>query len=356
MPKRRGNLWPEVVSWQNLLLAYQRCRRRKRFKPDAVRFEFDWESNLIAIQRRLISGAYRPGRYRHFWVREPKRRKISAAPFADRVVHHAVVNVLEPVFEPGFVEDSYACRRGKGTHRAVTRAQQFARRYAYYLKTDVVKFFPNVDHAVLLERLRRRIKDAELLGLVQTIVASGEGILREEASQTFFPGDDLFARLRPTGLPIGNLTSQFFANVLLDALDHYVKERLRIPGYVRYADDLVLFADSKSQLREAESALARTGARRGVFQPHCPDGWPLTDSMTSASSLSVSGAVSISRVSPWNGLPSSRAFMVRQGAVTPPPVVSKSEPRFPDLVACISGGRMYSKARPTGKVDRPRRG
>jgi hypothetical protein len=244
-----------VVSWPNLILAYQRCRRRKRYRPDAVRFEFAWEDNLVRLQQELVSGEWRPGPYHNFRILDPKPRLISAAPFADRVVHHAVVNVLEPLYERRFTADSYACRRGQGTHRAWRRAQQYLRQHPYFLKTDVVKFFPNVDHAVLLAALKRTLRESALMDLIGRIVASGEGVLASEASRHWFPGDDLFSVLRPKGLPIGNLTSQFFANVLLDPIDHLVRERWRVPGYVRYADDLVLFGNSKAELWNWRDAL-----------------------------------------------------------------------------------------------------
>ena len=155
MARTYRHLWTQVVSWDNLFSAYRKCRRRKRYKSPAVRFDFTWERNLRELQSELQSGAYQPGEYRHFYVYEPKRRKISAAPFRDRVVHHAVVNVLEPICDRRFVYDSYACRKGKGTHRAWLRAQQFMRRFDYYLATDIVRFFPNVDHQVLLALLGR---------------------------------------------------------------------------------------------------------------------------------------------------------------------------------------------------------
>lgn len=260
--KSHRNLWPQVVSWDNLLLAYRRCRRRKRYRRGASEFDFAWESNLLALQRELADGSYAPGPYRHFWIREPKRRKISAAPFRDRIVHHAIVNVLEPMYEPRFIFDSYACRRGKGTHRAIHRAQQYLRRYAYVLQTDIVRFFPNVDHQILLELLGSRLRDERLMALIRKIIASGEGVLASEASRTLFPGDDLWALLRPCGLPIGNLTSQFFANVFLDPIDHFIKEELRIGGYVRYADDLLLFADDKAELWAAHRRVAERLAQR----------------------------------------------------------------------------------------------
>ena len=255
MAKTFRDLWHNVVSWDNLLQSYRKCRRRKRFKRGAVEFDFAWEENLLTIQRELSTGTYELGDYHHFFIHDPKRRKISAAPFRDRVVHHAVVRVLEPIYEPRFLNDSYACRRGKGTHRAVRRAQHFLRRYSHVLKTDIVRFFPNVDHEVLLTLLARRIRDERLMALITQIVGSGEGILDDEATVHRFPGDDLLSSLRPKGLPIGNLTSQFFANVLLDPIDHFLKEDLQIPGYVRYADDLLLFDHDKSRLWDVEALL-----------------------------------------------------------------------------------------------------
>ena len=182
---------------------------------------------------------------------------ISAASFSDRVVHHAVVNVLEPIFEPRFVFDSYACRRGKGTHRAIARAQYYLRRHSWTLKTDIVRFFPNVDHELLMLRLQRSLRDVPLLTLLQRIVDSGAGVFADQRLYQPFPGDDLFSSLRPVGLPIGNLTSQFLANVCLDPLDHFVKEVLRVPGYVRYCDDLVLFGDSRGQMWEYGDAISQ---------------------------------------------------------------------------------------------------
>ena len=251
-------IWPQLVSWENLLRAYQRCRRRKRNKPAAVAFDFDWESHLSHIRRECIEGSYRPGGYRHFFITDPKPRKISAAPFRDRVVHHALVQLLEPIFEPGFIFDSYACRRGKGTHRAINRAQTYLGRHRFYLKTDIVRFFPNVDHEIMRAALARRIGDARAMQLIDLIIRSGAGVLTDQATPSYFPGDDLFALSRPKGLPIGNLTSQFFANVLLDKIDHVIKEQWRVSGYVRYSDDLVLFGDDKDTLWEFRDKLSST--------------------------------------------------------------------------------------------------
>jgi RNA-directed DNA polymerase len=250
------NLWPAVVSWENLVAAYGKCRRRKCYCPGAADFDYRWEAGLRELQRELVASCYRPGGYRNFYIFEPKRRRISAAPFRDRVVHHAVVRVLEPIFERRFIFDSYAYHRGKGTHAALDRTQTFPRRHSYYLKTDVVRFFPNVDHAVLLGVVGKTIRDPRLMQLIAVIVDSGRGVLEAEATRDLFPGDDLFAVLRPRGLPIGNLTSQFFANVLLDRVDHFIKEVLWVSGYVRYADDMVLFADDKPALHACREEIA----------------------------------------------------------------------------------------------------
>jgi RNA-directed DNA polymerase len=281
MPRSHRDLWSRVVSWENLVAAYRRCRRRKRHRFAAVAFDFDWESQLLALARELRDGSYRPGPYRHFRITDPKPRTISAAPFRDRVVHHALVQVLEPIFDRGFIYDSHACRRGKGTHRAIARARGYLCRHTHLLKTDIVKFFPNVDHAVLRAVIARRIADPSVLALIDVILASGAGVLVKEATASFFPGDDLFALSRPRGLPIGNLTSQFFANVLLDRIDHFVKETLRAPGYVRYSDDLLLFADDKAILGDWRAALAEALAGlRLRLHPHKTQILPVTAGMT----------------------------------------------------------------------------
>jgi RNA-directed DNA polymerase len=178
---------------------------------------------------------------------------ISAAPFRDRVVHHALCNVIEPIFERGFVFDSYATRKGKGTHAAVQRFSEYQKRYADVLKLDVEKYFPSIDHAVLKALVRRKIKCADTLALVDLIIDRSND---QEPRNVFFPGDGLFTPFeRRRGLPIGNLTSQFFANVYLDPVDHFIQEELRCRAYVRYMDDFCLFSDSKSELREWRTAI-----------------------------------------------------------------------------------------------------
>ena len=242
------HLYEQVCNWDNLYLAYRKARKGKRGRPPAASFEFDLEANLVELRHELQAKSYRPGGYSSFYIHEPKRRLISAAPFRDRVVHHALCNVIEPLFDRSFIFDSYANRVGKGTHAALDRAQEYTRRYPYVLQCDVQQFFPSLDLAILRETLVRKLADPDVLWLIDGILASGLGVLAEEYDMEWFPGDDLLAATRPRGLPIGNLTSQFWANCYLNPFDHFVKRELRCGGYVRYVDDFLLFAQDQSTL------------------------------------------------------------------------------------------------------------
>jgi retron-type reverse transcriptase len=243
-----SSLFDAITSWDNLLLAYRKAARGKRGKASTARFEHQLADRLLTLQLDLVGRTYRPGRYVHFVIHDPKLRKISASPFRDRVTHHALCNLIEPLFERSFIEDSYANRMGKGTHRAVDRLQQFARRYRYVLRCDVVQFFPSLDLALLGRELRRHLPDEGTLWLCDQIMRSGAGVLADEYDMVYFPGDDLFAAERPRGLPIGNLTSQFWANCYMSPFDHFVKRELRCPAYLRYVDDFALFSDHKAEL------------------------------------------------------------------------------------------------------------
>lgn len=255
MPRTFRNLWPELVSFENLWRAYLAARRRKRARPAVAAYELDADTRLLRLQERLDAGAYQPGAYRTFVVREWKRRVVSAAPFEDRIVHHALCQIIEPIWEARFIHDTYACRVGKGTLAALNRAQHFARGRRYVLQLDVREFFPSIDHAVLEATLAHHIADTRVLDLCRTIIAGGRDLLAEEYTPTLFPGDDLFDLLRPRGLPIGNLTSQFWANVYLHPLDLFIKQDLGCRAYVRYADDLLLFADDKAALHAWRDAV-----------------------------------------------------------------------------------------------------
>lgn len=238
----------EVSAWTNLLAAWRQAGAGKRSRRAVAAFEYLAADNLLRIQAAIRDGTWRPGAYTHFTIQAPKTRLISAAPFPDRVVHHALCNVLEPVFERQFIADSFANRTGKGTHHALDRLQAFARRYRYVLRLDIVKHFPSIDHTILMDTLRRSIADEGILKLIGHIVGSGDRVLENEYQMVYFPGDDLFAALRPRGLPIGNLTSQFWSNCYLNPLDQFVKRELRSQAWLRYVDDMALFSDSKREL------------------------------------------------------------------------------------------------------------
>lgn len=248
-------MYLQLCAWDNLRLAYHKASRGKRGHPNVAAFEYRLEDNLLQLQAELLSQTYCPGRYDSFYVHEPKRRLISAAPFRDRVVHHALCNLLEPIFERSFINDSYANRIGKGTHRALDRCQEYARRFPYVLTCDVKQFFPSIDHAVLRHMLARKITCPDTLWLIDQILASGVGVLAEAYEMAWFPGDDLLAALRPRGLPIGNLTSQFWANCYLNEFDHFIKRVLRCRGYLRFVDDFLLFAADKATLWQWREAI-----------------------------------------------------------------------------------------------------
>ena len=218
-------------------------------------FEIDAEAKLLNLQRKLLDQSYRPGPYRSFLIQDPKRRWVSAAPFEDRVLHHALVRAMEPGFEASFIADSYANRVGKGTHGAVRCAQAWVRQYRYVLQCDIRQFFPSVDHQVLFQILSKKIACTPTLELVAHVLASGDGLLHNEYDMVYFPGDDLLASTRPRGLPIGNLTSQFWANVLMNEVDQFVKRQLRCKPYLRYVDDFLLFGDDKKTLWAHKAAL-----------------------------------------------------------------------------------------------------
>jgi len=245
----------QLCSFENLLSAYRKASRNKRDRPAAAAFEYGLGDRLVALKHDLENCHYRPGPYTHFLIHEPKRRKISAAPFRDRVVHHALCQVIEPRFERLFLADSYANRKGKGTHRAVDRLQEFSRQFRFALRCDIVQHFPSIDHAILRTTLARQIPEHDLMALVDTILASGAGVLDDEYSTVYFPGDDLFAVCRPRGLPIGNLTSQFWSNCYLHPFDQFVKRELGCRAYLRYVDDFALFSHCKRQLWEWKEAI-----------------------------------------------------------------------------------------------------
>ena len=196
----------------------------------------DCRKNLRSIQHKLALRQWLPGEYNTFTIHEPKERMITAAPFEDRVVHHAIMNIVEPYLERFSIHDSYACRRGKGLHKAIGRARNYQRRYPWFLKLDIRKYFDSIDHSILKSLLARRFRDSDLLELFSRIIDSAWTA----------PGK---------GLPIGNLTSQHFANFYLGYLDHFVKDTLGRKAYVRYMDDFCVWADSKAEMKTIKIAV-----------------------------------------------------------------------------------------------------
>jgi len=197
--KRLGGIWSRLLSFENLLLAYRKARRGKRSRPGVAEFGLDSERELIALQRELDAGEYQPGVYRLFTIYDRKPHVIAAAPFRDRVVHHAVMNVIEPVLDRTFISDSYACRLGQGVHAAVDRYQAWSQSYRYVLKMDVQHYFPSIDHELLKTKLRRRIKDRHTIDLLDRII---DGSPVVDSDPNYFPGDDLFTSLeRRRGFP-----------------------------------------------------------------------------------------------------------------------------------------------------------
>ena len=251
--KRYGNLWPKIIAFENLLEAARKAQKGKRFQDNVLRFNYNRETELLRLHTELTEKTYQPGPYTTFDIFEPKRRMISAAPYRDRVVHHALCNVVVPLVERSFISDSYANRLGYGVHRGLRRFIQFMRSSRYVLQCDLQKYFPSIDHEILKATIRRKIKCPDTLWLMDRIIDnSNEQIPFLE----LFPGDDLNTLLqRRRGLPIGNLTSQFFANFYLNDFDHFVQDQLRIGKYLRYVDDFCCFGDDPAVLAEARHAI-----------------------------------------------------------------------------------------------------
>jgi retron-type reverse transcriptase len=259
MARRHDSLFPRIASFQALRRAAKKALLSKRKKPGAAAFAANLEREVLKLERELREGRYKPGRYVEIELFDPKHRIVSAAPFRDRVVHHALMAQVGPIFEAGFIAQSFANRTGKGTHRAIEAYERYRHRHAFVLRCDVFRFVPAIDHAILKADFRRRIACAPTLALMDKIV---DGSNPQEPVNLHFAGDDLFTPYeRRRGLPIGNLTSQWFANISLDPLDHFCAEVLGAP-YLRYVDDFALFADSERQLEEWRGRIDAFLARR----------------------------------------------------------------------------------------------
>ena len=234
--KRVGYLFDAVIESENLRLAFWKASRGKRGRADQRAYASNLSEEMTRLRQGLLSGDFPVGQFTRFMIYDPKEREICAAAFPERVLHHALMNVCEPHFEKGLVFDTYACRKEKGQFKAVGRAQGFAQKNAWFLKADVRKFFDSISHKVLRTLLRRKFKDERLLFWFDRII-------------------DSYSTAPERGLPIGNLTSQYFANLYLDPLDRFVKEELRIKGYVRYMDDFAIWGNDKGVLKTVRSSV-----------------------------------------------------------------------------------------------------
>ena len=267
--KRAGNLWPAIIERDNLVRAFHQAARGKRHKPEVRRFAADLDANLERMRGELDAGTFETGRFHVFKVYDPKERTIHAARFPERVFHHALMNLCEPVFERHLVFHSYACRKGKARLKALETAQRAARRYPWHLKLDIRKYFESIPHGVLLEGVRRLFKDPMVLCWLERIVRGHRRSGRETAGS-----EDRILTNAPTsacGLPIGSLTSQHLANFFLGALDRFCQAHPAVKAYARYMDDFVCWGDEKAEMlalgREIE---AFVGGRLGLALKHPP--------------------------------------------------------------------------------------
>ncbi|MBI4017055.1 MAG: group II intron reverse transcriptase domain-containing protein [Candidatus Aenigmarchaeota archaeon] len=243
--KTHKHLWENLCTFENLEQAYEQARRGKYGNPVVVEFRKHWQLHLCTILKELRTHTYKPRPLRKFVLRDPKTRVICVSEFRDRVIHHALVNILQPVFEPLFIHDSYASRKGKGTLPALKRFDIFkwkitsncTRGQGFVFKADIKHYFETVDHAVLLRIIQKRVKDENIIWLIRQIL------------------DNYDSGTPGKGMPLGNWTSQFFANVYLNELDQFVKHILRAKYYVRYVDDFVILHKSKKILQEYEQRI-----------------------------------------------------------------------------------------------------
>jgi retron-type reverse transcriptase len=230
-------LWQELTSFKNLYLAYKKAKKAKPQTAEILDFSLNLEKNIMLLQEELLTDNYKQSKYRVFIIFDPKQRTIKYLPFKDRVVHHAIVNIIEPIFEKRFISTSYACRKKKGTHKALKDIRKVIynkfKDTGYCLKGDIRKYFPSINQDILKNIISRKIKDKKLLNLIFKIITSDHSDFGEHK-----------------GIPIGNLTSQLFSNIYLNELDQYIKQELKIKYYYRYVDDFIILSNSKKELHK----------------------------------------------------------------------------------------------------------
>jgi RNA-directed DNA polymerase len=239
MSRKLIHTYHDIISAENLLAAWRGFLKGKRNKRDVQEFEYQLSDHIVSLHRSLKDKTYRHGGYEAFKISDPKPRDIHKATVQDRLVHHALYRILYPFFDRTFIADSYSCREGKGTHKAIERFRTFAWKVSknntktcWVLKCDIRKFFASIDQVVLLDILRKHIQDSDILWLLREIVGS-------------------FHSTRPgVGLPLGNLTSQLLVNIYMNEFDQFVKHRLRAKYYIRYADDFVILSQDEAWLED----------------------------------------------------------------------------------------------------------
>lgn len=254
------DVYDRICQYEELYQSHIEARKGKRYRDDVLTFTDRLEENLIELQNELIWQTYTVGKYRPFYVREPKLRLVMALQYRDRVVQWDIYKQLYPFYDKMFIEDSYACRRDKGTHKAADRLQYWLQQVSrkpgewYYLKLDISKYFYRVDHLVLLDILSRRIKDQRLMRLLSEIINSEDtrfglpaGVSPEDCPEEQWLND--------VGMPIGNLTSQLFANIYLNELDQLCKHELHLHYYIRYMDDVIILSNDKRELAETKEII-----------------------------------------------------------------------------------------------------
>lgn len=252
----RHKIFYRIISPENLFLAWNEFKKGKENKLDVQKFFLNAEDNIFALHYRLKNNAYFHSHYTAFYVRDPKLRHIHKAKVADRVLHHAVMRIIEPIFEKTFIFDSYSSRKNKGTHMAVKRLRHFAWKLSknstetvWFLKADIRKFFDSIDHDILLDLVKNRIKDEKAIALIEKIIRS-------------------FAFEKDRGIPLGNLTSQLFSNVYLNELDQFVKRKLKARYYIRYADDFVVIGKDAAYLKSISVLIERFLREKLSLQMH----------------------------------------------------------------------------------------
>ena len=254
------DLYSQIISYHNLYIAYLRARRGRTKKDYVIEFEKNLEENLKNLRNELMFHTYSPKPLKTFVIKDPKTRIISKSDFRDRIVHHALCIIIEPLFEKFFIYDSFANRIGKGTLKAIVRYEVFKRkitnngsRHAFVLKADIRKYFENVNHNILVQILRKKIKDERVIWLIKIILSNfnsnSDGV---GDTNRRFADLSLYSR---KGMPLGNLTSQFWANVYLNQLDYFVKHILKAKYYIRYVDDFVILEERKDVLVEYKNAI-----------------------------------------------------------------------------------------------------